>query len=187
VDVVVVDNAQPTPAAELVAASDGSYRACGLPAGDYNVFAMRFQVEPFLIGNYDQDGDGQPDTVALTASEPAAVGIDIRLQQVGAGPPGCGPGIVRGYVTKPGGGPAGGAMVSIVGLETGYLWSVTADSSGAYEATGLCADSYSVHGHWHDMDMALEGDYDADGDGIPDLVSVDQGNWTRDRIDVTMK
>lgn len=165
----------------------GRYRVEELCPAEYELFAYSADADGptgEAWGIYDPDGDGQPDSVAITLDDPAAEDIDLTMSSSGPEPVATcqdGQGVIEGHVLDEDGQAVAGAQVqisgpSMVGLET--------DEQGVYRAEGLCEGDYALAAL--DLDTGRVGIYDADGDDQPDTVELSANLLAVSDIDIVL-
>lgn len=178
---------------EAESGEDGAYQIAGLCAGEYQVAAYTADAESAAIGFHDADGDGEPDLLALEAGQSLAE-VDIVLSEMevsiviepGRGGAACEDprGSIAGVVLDESGEAVDAADVSAHG--PGGFGADETDENGRYRIEGLCAGDYEVSAIAFADHSARIGFHDADGDGMPDPVSLGADDAALEAIDIVL-
>ena len=186
--------------------ADGRYVLTKVCAGEFQVIALKGDNIAPEAGFYDEDQDGQPDLVEISDSALTADDIDMVLKAVQGRSPGQpgqpvppapapqpaprgqnGPGTISGKVTDVDGHPAAGVQVLGFTENGSASAQTTTGADGAYKLANVCIGRYQVVALRLDRTNPGQGFYDADGDGMPDIVEIKAGALVAAGIDITLR
>jgi 5-hydroxyisourate hydrolase-like protein (transthyretin family) len=133
---VIVRNANGSEVADVVTASDGTYKAIGLPTGNYTVLFQTPDESKWASVWYNgKPSAATADTVAVTAGSTTS-NINEALVK---------PGSISGTVTYgPSGAPLQGVMVDILDAGGNVVAEAITGSDGSYILRGLLPGTYKV-------------------------------------------
>jgi hypothetical protein len=163
-----------------LAGVDGTYTIGDLCAGEYSVEAA---LATAGNGSYGGNGRGRSGRVAVTVDAPDVGGIDIVLTAHGR-PARCSVanGSIAGRIVDAAGAAVEGARVSA--QSQGPRVETTTADDGSYHLENLCPGSFRVSAHVRGSGNSF---YDADGDGLADMVDLTAESPAATGIDIALR